>query len=81
MKSYPSEKILNNPIKPNFINQSFAEIKMNLTNYMLTLTNSVIKEKQILTMNGIQMLMLPEHKFLCENLKRKYPNLNLNGMC
>ena len=32
MKSYSSEKILNDPIKRNVINQLFAEIKMDLTN-------------------------------------------------
>lgn len=78
MKSYPSDKLLNDPIKHNIINQLFAEAKLDLTSYMLILTNSVIKDKQILTTNGIEMLMLPEHKFLCKDLIKKYPNLNLN---
>lgn len=77
MKSYPSDKILNDPIKRNIMNDLFTEVKMDLNSYKLILTNSIIKDKQIITTNGIQMLMLPEHKFLCENLKNKYPNLNI----
>ncbi|CAF2942055.1 unnamed protein product [Rotaria sp. Silwood2] len=78
MKSFPSDNILNDPIKRNMINQLLTEIKMDLTSYMIILCNSSIKDKQILTTNGIQMLLLPEHKQLYENLKKNYPNHNFD---
>lgn len=79
MKSYPSENTLNDPIKRNVINKLLSEVKMDLNGYILILNNSIIKDKQVLTSNGIQMLLLPEHKLLYETLQRKYPNLNLNS--
>ncbi|CAF3548944.1 unnamed protein product [Rotaria sp. Silwood2] len=78
MKSFPSDNILNDPIKRNMINQLLTEIKMDLTSYMIILCNSSIKDKQILTTNGIQMLLIPEHKKLYENLKKNYPNHNFD---
>ncbi|CAF4222346.1 unnamed protein product, partial [Rotaria sp. Silwood2] len=51
MRSFPSDTILNDPIKRNIINQLFSEIKMDLTSYILILSNSIIKDKQILTIN------------------------------
>ncbi|CAF4169956.1 unnamed protein product [Adineta steineri] len=44
---------------------------------MQLLTNSIIKEKQVLTTTGKQILMLPEHKFLYEKLIEKYPERQL----
>lgn len=79
MKSYPAENTLNDPIKRNVINKLLGEVKMDLNDYMLLLNNSIIKDKQVLTTNGIKMLLLPEHKLLYENLQTKYPNLNLSG--
>lgn len=81
MKSYPSEKILNDPIKHNMINQLLSESKIDLNSYMLILSNSMIKDKHVLTNIGMEMLILPEHKLLYENLKKKYPNRNLDRMC
>ncbi|CAF4134544.1 unnamed protein product [Rotaria sordida] len=78
MKSFPSDNILNDPIKRNMINQLLTEIKMDLANYMVILCNSSIKDKQILTTNGIEMLLLPEHKLLHENLKKNYPDRNFD---
>ena len=80
MKSFPSNNILTDPIKRSIIDQMFTDVKMNITSYMSILTNCIIKDKQILTTNGKQILLLPEHKLLYENLKRKYPERNLNGM-
>ncbi|CAF3683536.1 unnamed protein product [Rotaria sp. Silwood1] len=78
MKAFPSEHVLNDPIKHNLINQLFGEVKLNLTTYMSMLCNSHIKDKQVLTANGKQMLLLPEHKLLYEHLKRKYPDRNFD---
>jgi len=80
MKSFPSHNILNDPIKRNMINQLLTEVKLDLTSYMLILCNSIIKDKQILTANAIQMLLLPEHKLLYESLKQKYPDRKLDSM-
>jgi len=77
MKSFPSEKTLNDPIKRNLIDQMLTNLNMDLTTYMNTLNNSIIKEKQILTTIGKHMLLLNEHKVLYENLKTKYPERNL----
>lgn len=79
MKCFPSDQILNDTIKHNMINQLLAEVKMDLSTYMQTLCNSVIKEKQILTPNALEILLHPEHKLLHENLKRKYPNRNFTS--
>jgi hypothetical protein len=80
MKSFPSNNILTDPIKRSIIDQILIDVKMDLTSYMSILTNCIIKDKQILTTNGKQILLLPEHKLLYENLKQKYPERNLNGM-
>ena len=80
MKSYPSNDILNDPIKRSVIGRIFTDVKMNLQNYMTILSNSVIKRKQVLTMIGKQILKLPEHQLLYENLKRRYPERNLASM-
>lgn len=79
MKSFPSEEILNDPIKHNMVNQLLTEVNMDLSIYMTTLCNALIKEKQILTSNGIQMLLLPEHKLLYEHVQRKYPSRNFGS--
>jgi len=79
MKSFPSSNILNDPLKSNAIDRILNDVKLNLTTYTTILCNSIIKDKQILTTNGKQMLLLPEHKLLYENLKRKYPEMNLNS--
>jgi len=71
MKSFPSNNILNDPLKSNTINQILNDVKLNLNTYMTMLCNSTIKDKQILTTNGTQMLLLPEHKLLFENLIKK----------
>ncbi|CAF2876653.1 unnamed protein product, partial [Rotaria sp. Silwood2] len=73
MKSYPSNDILNDPIKRSAVDRIFIDVKMDLQSYMTILSNSVIKEKHVLTMIGKQILMLPEHRLLYENLKQKYP--------
>ncbi|CAF4725759.1 unnamed protein product, partial [Rotaria sp. Silwood2] len=62
MKAFPSKHVLNDPIKHNLINQLFQEVKLSLTIYMSMLCNSHIKDKQVLTADGKQMLLLPEHK-------------------
>jgi hypothetical protein len=79
MKSFPSSHILNGPLKSNAIDRILNDVKLNLATYTTILCNSIIKDKQILTTNGKQMLLLPEHKLLYENLKRKYPEMNLNS--
>jgi len=79
MKTFPSNHILTDPVKRSIIDQILIDLKMNLTSYMSLLTNCIIKDKQILTTNGKQILFLPEHKFLYENLKQKYPERDLNG--
>jgi hypothetical protein len=79
MKSFPSNNILNDPLKSNTINQILNDVKLNLNTYMTMLCNSTIKDKQILTTNGTQMLLLPEHKLLLEILIKKYPERNLNS--
>lgn len=56
------------------------DININLTTYMQLLTNSIIKDKQILTITAKKILMLPEHKFLHEKLKEKYPERQLESM-
>ena len=73
MKSYPSDNILNDPIKRNTIDRMLTDVKMNLTSYMSILIESVIKDKQILTKIGKEILLLPEHHLLYEHLKNKYP--------
>ena len=80
MKSYPSNDILNHPIKRSVIDRIFTDVKINLQNYMTILSNSVIKRKQVLTMIGKQILKLLEHQLLYENLKQKYPERNLDSM-
>ncbi|CAF4709135.1 unnamed protein product [Rotaria sp. Silwood1] len=80
MKSYPSNDILNDPIKRSVVDRIFNDAEMDLQSYMITLSNSIIKQKQVLTMNGKQVLMLPEHQLLYENLKRKYPERNLDDI-
>ncbi|CAF3050445.1 unnamed protein product, partial [Rotaria sp. Silwood2] len=45
---------------------------------MSLLCNSIIKDKQVLTKNGLEMLLLPEHKLLYEKLKGKYLTRNLH---
>ncbi len=77
MKSFPSHKTLNDPIKRNLIDQMLTNLNIDLTTYMNILNNSTIKEKQILTTIGKHMLLLNEHKVLYENLKTKYPERNL----
>ncbi|CAF1429116.1 unnamed protein product [Rotaria sordida] len=52
---------------------------MDLQSYMTILSNSIIKQKQVLTVIGKQILTLPEHQLLYENLKRKYPERNLDS--
>ncbi|CAF4453853.1 unnamed protein product, partial [Adineta steineri] len=38
------------------------------------------KDKQTLTINGKQVLLLSEHSLLYENLKKKYPERNLDSI-
>ena len=78
MKSFPTNNVLNDPTKRSIIDRMFSDIIMDLESYMLTFSNSIIKNKQLLTITCKQILMLPEHKPLYENLKQKYPELNLN---
>ncbi|CAF4053549.1 unnamed protein product [Rotaria magnacalcarata] len=78
MKSFPSDNILNDPMKRGVIEQIFIDINMDFTGYMSLLCSSIIKDKQILTTAGKQILMLPEHNILYQHLKSKYPNLNLD---
>ncbi|CAF4916752.1 unnamed protein product, partial [Rotaria magnacalcarata] len=73
IRSYPSDPVLNDSLKRNTIDQILNDINIDLTTYMQLLCNSIIKDKQILTNTAKQILMLPEHKFLCEKLKEKYP--------
>ena len=79
MKSFPSSNALNDPTKRSIIDRMFSGITMDLESYMLIFSNSVIKDKHILTITCKQILMLPEHKPLYGNLKEKYPELNLNN--
>ena len=79
MKSFPSDIILNDPVKRATIEQMLIDVKMDLTSYKSVLANCIIKNKQSLTTNGKQILLLPEHQHLYENLKRKYPERNLDG--
>ncbi|CAM4827034.1 unnamed protein product [Rotaria magnacalcarata] len=78
MKSFPSDNILNDPMKRGVIEQIFIDINMDFTGYMSLLCSSIIKDKQILTTAGKQILMLPEHNILYQHLKLKYPNRNLD---
>jgi hypothetical protein len=80
MKSYPSNIILNDPVKRNVIDQILIDLKLDLTSYMSTLTSSIIKDKQILTSIGKEMLSLPEHELLLDYLKKKYPQRNFESM-
>jgi hypothetical protein len=80
MKSFPSNNILIDPVKKTKLDRVLADSKTDLTTYMLSLSNSIIKDKQILTTNGKEVLMLPEHKFLYEKLKDKYPERQLDSM-
>lgn len=80
MKSFPSCETLNDAQKRNFIERVLVEIKLNLATYMALLCNTIIKEKQILTKAGIEVLMLPEHYQIYEYLKTKYPERNLESM-
>ncbi|CAF2961565.1 unnamed protein product [Rotaria sp. Silwood2] len=78
MKSFPSDYILNDINKRSIIDHMLADIKMNVETYMTSFSNSILKEKQILTTTGKQILRLPEHKILYENSKIKYPERNLD---
>jgi len=80
MKSYPSESILIDAVKRDSIEQIFSDIKMDIAGYVSIWTNSTIKDKQVLTKIGKQMLTLPEHKVLYENLLLKYPDRDLAGI-
>ncbi|CAF3129255.1 unnamed protein product [Rotaria sp. Silwood2] len=80
IRSYPSDTVLNDSLKRNTIDQILNDINIDLTAYMQLLANSTIKDKQILTNTAKQILMLPEHKFLYEKLKEKYPERQLEGM-
>ncbi|CAF4680863.1 unnamed protein product, partial [Rotaria sp. Silwood2] len=77
IRSYPSDTVLNDSLKRNTIDQILNDINIDLTAYMQLLANSTIKDKQILTNTAKQILMLPEHKFLYEKLKEKYPERQL----
>ncbi|CAF2073356.1 unnamed protein product [Rotaria magnacalcarata] len=79
IRSYPSDPVLNDSLKRNTIDQILNDINIDLTTYMHLLCNSIIKDKQILTNTAKQILMLPEHKFLCEKLKEKYPERHLEN--
>ncbi|CAF4422519.1 unnamed protein product, partial [Adineta steineri] len=61
MKSFPSKNVLNDPTKATVINRILKDAKLNLTTYMSVLSNSIIKDKQTLTINGKQVLLLSEH--------------------
>lgn len=80
IRSYPSDILLNDSVKRNAINQMLNDINTDLTTYMQLLSKSIIKEKQILTTTGKQILMLPEHRFLYEKLKQQYPDLQFESM-
>ncbi|CAF4122533.1 unnamed protein product [Adineta steineri] len=77
IRSYPSHIVLNDSLKRIAIDQLLNDINIDLTTYIQLLTNSIIKEKQVLTTIGKQILMLPEHKFLYEKLNEKYPERQL----
>jgi hypothetical protein len=79
MKSYPSNTILNDATKKNSIDRILNDMNTNLTTYTLSLSNAVIKQKQMLSTDAKQVLMLPEHQFLLEILITKYPERQLNG--
>ncbi len=80
MKSFPSNNTLMDPTKRSIIERILNDINLDLPSYMPLLTNSIIKDKQILTITGKQVLLLPEHKFLCEKLKEQYPDRHIDGM-
>ncbi len=80
MKSYPSDHLLNDETKRKIIDRILSDVKMDRTSYMLILTNSIIKEKQILTTSGKEILNLPEHHLLREQLKNKYPDREFDSM-
>ncbi|CAF3450604.1 unnamed protein product [Rotaria socialis] len=79
IRSYPSDPVLNDSLKRNTIDQILNDINIDLTTYMQLLCNSIIKDKQILTNIAKQILKLPEHKFLYEKLKEKYPERQLEN--
>ena len=79
MKTYPSDNTLNDLSKRNIIVRMLNDVQMDLTSYMTILNNSIIKEKQVLTTTGMNILMLPEHRSLLQQLKRKYPDRFMNG--
>jgi hypothetical protein len=80
MKSYPSDHLLNDETKRKIIDRILSDVKMDRTSYMLILTNSIIKQKQILTTSGKEILKLPEHHLLREQLKNKYPDRQFDSM-
>ncbi len=57
MKAFPSDNILNDISKRNIIDRILRDVKMDLTAYMSKLTTSVIKDKQILTIKAIEILL------------------------
>jgi hypothetical protein len=81
MKCYPSANMLNNSIKQHSIQQLLNDINIDLDGYHNLLTNSIIKEKQILTPAGKEILMLPEHRILIQMLNEKYPEHHIDSEC
>ncbi|CAF1086183.1 unnamed protein product, partial [Rotaria sordida] len=80
MKSYPSYNILNDPSKVVVAERILNDLNLNLATYMTILCNSTIKEKQVLTSAGKDLLLLPEHNVLLQHLKEKYPERHLDGI-
>lgn len=79
MKSFPSNNILNDPSKAVVIERILNDLNLNLTSYMNILSNCIIKEKQVLTQLGKDLLLLPEDKMLYQHLQQKYPERHLHG--
>ena len=80
MKSYPSDHLMNDETKRKTIDQILNGAALDHTKYMLKLNTSKLKEKQILTAAGIDILNLPEHHLLRENLKRDHPDRQFDSM-
>lgn len=80
MRSYPSDFVLNDLLKRNTIHEILSDSNMDLAGYMELLTKSIIKDKQVLTSRGKEILILPEHKLLYEKLKEKYSQHQIQSM-
>ncbi|CAF1665201.1 unnamed protein product [Adineta ricciae] len=80
MKSYPSNTVLHDPSKVVVVERILNDLNLNLSSYMNILCTCVIKEKQVLTLAGKELLISPEHTFLFHYLNERYPERRFNDI-